>query len=947
MKKITGKVVSLVLALALVVSSFSANFAFASTKSMAGVVTDTYADDLYLCNNGKSREIDLNKFLTSNNDFNMETKNHKDVDDVKVSSVSHISGDRLVSLRLANSDDEAYLKLKSSTKSGTEVISVLFKADYSDEDGNEYTVKANQKLTVHVYDEGQIVFGKEKPNDPGKGIDDLDDIPMTAGSTVQVGVWVAKPANDTECFADFDHAPSVYFSDKTRNFTDSGYVLDITSGDSDFHFFKDSGTGAAQIQEDPTKPATALSGALVATIGKAKDGAITGDASTGNVTITAKKLVEDTSSKGVKTYKASSDSDDKYTLKAKIAKKVDLDALKKYNSNKDYKSNSYTIKKTDGKSVLEGLFQFDGKTAVVTDKEINFPTGTDKVTVDEDVNVKKISGNMNTLIVGDCNIGSIDIDRGDVSVDEGKVGDISIGDTAPAAATVSITDGAKVGNIDITDADDTAENIKIDGSTTGTIKTDGDVEITTSDDDHTVTTGEITASNVKVNADEAKISIAGLKASDEDAEFSLYNSDNMELTVGKIDFDYYTDAKLYLGNEDDEDDAFTGAIPAPINAADGSIETKNEDTNVTINGKVDIDTISVDSDSTITFKDDVKVGTLDGDGTMVVTPGKLYVKESASSTKLKLAGNVAVGTVVLKADAGNVDVDDLNCYGFTLEKSTASNVDTFKIKSVSFAGLQINKTASSIAKGYSETFTASAYPTGTAIPAGYTVKWDLDGGSSDVFTMTATGNTATVKVNSIDATFTSENHTTLTATLYDADGYEVDDYDAAKCEINATAVPAATIDTTHDFSVAQGASYQFKVTSTTTPSFTVGTQGVFNVALASKNGNDYFYKITAVGKVGSSTGVYLNGTKVCVVSVKAPAFTCDTNKDITVKGSYQVKVTATATPTFSVGTAGVFKASFVKKVGNDYFYKIESVGKAGTKAGIFVNGVKVFVATVG
>ena len=82
MKKITGKVVSLVLALALVVSSFSANFAFASTKSMAGVVTDTYADDLYLCNNGKSREIDLNKFLTSNNDFNMETKNHKDVDDI-------------------------------------------------------------------------------------------------------------------------------------------------------------------------------------------------------------------------------------------------------------------------------------------------------------------------------------------------------------------------------------------------------------------------------------------------------------------------------------------------------------------------------------------------------------------------------------------------------------------------------------------------------------------------------------------------------------------------------------------------------------------------------------------------------------------------------------------------------------------------------------------------
>ncbi len=41
MKKITGKVVSLVLALALVVSSFSANFAFASKRTISGLVTDT------------------------------------------------------------------------------------------------------------------------------------------------------------------------------------------------------------------------------------------------------------------------------------------------------------------------------------------------------------------------------------------------------------------------------------------------------------------------------------------------------------------------------------------------------------------------------------------------------------------------------------------------------------------------------------------------------------------------------------------------------------------------------------------------------------------------------------------------------------------------------------------------------------------------------------------
>jgi hypothetical protein len=968
MKKITGKVVSLVLALALVVSSFSANFAFAATKSMAGVVTDTAADDIYLCNGDGdkgARETDLNKFLTTSSDFNMETKNHKDVDDYKVTSISHVSGDRLVSLKLKNNDDDAFLRLKNTTKSGTEVISVLYKADYTDDDGVEYTVRASQKLTVHVYDAGQIVFGKyksaaDRSKDVGKGVDDLDDMPTTAGAQVKIGVYSATQLSTTDCLAVVTDAPNVYLSTVKKGFKDSGYALEVTSGSSDVHFFGNQITEIKTETEAAANHAQALNdNALVATLGKysKNDNTITADASTGNVTITAKKIDKD--------GKVSSDSDDKYTLKAKIAKKVDIEALKTYNTaasnmgtfkyafkssqtfNNTAKDSNYVLSKTDGKSVIDDLTGFDGKPAVVTDKEINFPEGTGTVTVGEDVNLKKVSGQMQQLTIDDCNVGTVDIGGGDVVVSEGKVGDITVGNDVTGKGKVTISDGAKVGNIKTTDVDDTVEEIKIDGATTGTIETDNKVEINTNDDDHAVTTGIITAAKVTAYADESKISIAGLKAADEDAEFTLYNSDNMELKVGKIDFDSYDGAKLYLGSEDDEDDIFTGTIAAPINAVDGTIETKNEDTNVTMTGKVDVDTISVDSDSTIVFKDDVKAKTVDGDGTMVVTPGKLYVKESASSTKLKLDGNFAAGAVAFKADAGNVDIDDFNCFGFTLDKSTASGVDTFKVKSVSFAGVQINKTSSSIAKGYSETFTASAYPNGTSIPKDYTVKWNLDGGSSDVFSMTTNGNTATVKVDSIDSTFTSQNHATLTATLYDADGYEVDDYAAAKCDITATAVPAATIDTTKDFSVAQGGNYTFKVTSTTAPSFTVGTQGVFNVALASKNGNDYFYKITAVGKVGSSTGIYLNGTKVLVASVKAPAFSCDTTKDTTVKGSYQLKVTATATPTFSVGTAGVFKASFVKKVGNDFFYKLTSVGKVGAKAGVFVNGVKVFVATVG
>lgn len=75
-------------------------------------------------------------------------------------------------------------------------------------------------------------------------------------------------------------------------------------------------------------------------------------------------------------------------------------------------------------------------------------------------------------------------------------------------------------------------------------------------------------------------------------------------------------------------------------------------------------------------------------------------------------------------------------------------------------------------------------------------------------------------------------------------------------------------DTTTDFSVKPSSSYTFKITANgTAPTFTLGTGGVFTSKLTGRNGNDYFYKITATGKSGTSTGVYVSGTRVCVASI--------------------------------------------------------------------------------
>lgn len=49
----------------------------------------------------------------------------------------------------------------------------------------------------------------------------------------------------------------------------------------------------------------------------------------------------------------------------------------------------------------------------------------------------------------------------------------------------------------------------------------------------------------------------------------------------------------------------------------------------------------------------------------------------------------------------------------------------------------------------------------------------------------------------------------------------------------------------------------------------------------------------------------------------------------------------------TVGTPGVFETQLVRVSGKDYYFKLISVGKAGEKAGIYVNGVKLLAATVG
>lgn len=162
-------------------------------------------------------------------------------------------------------------------------------------------------------------------------------------------------------------------------------------------------------------------------------------------------------------------------------------------------------------------------------------------------------------------------------------------------------------------------------------------------------------------------------------------------------------------------------------------------------------------------------------------------------------------------------------------------------------------------------------------------------------------------------------------------------------------------DTTGNLSLKQGSSYTLKITCTdkngaaVKPIFTVGNSKVLKVQFLKQSGSNFYYKITAIGKVGQETGIYTAAKGIKAVRQgKVLIISSDTEKKIVksdttgefglAKGaSYSFKITCPKgiVPIFTVGTKGVFSFELVKKSGNNYFYKITAVGNPGQSSGIY------------
>ena len=64
----------------------------------------------------------------------------------------------------------------------------------------------------------------------------------------------------------------------------------------------------------------------------------------------------------------------------------------------------------------------------------------------------------------------------------------------------------------------------------------------------------------------------------------------------------------------------------------------------------------------------------------------------------------------------------------------------------------------------------------------------------------------------------------------------------------------------HEHTLKRGSAYCFKMTvtngSTAMPSFTVGNGSVLKTQFVAKSGNDYYFRVWAIGTPGQQTGVY-------------------------------------------------------------------------------------------
>ena len=933
MKKATGKVVSLVLALALVITSFSATFAFAATETGEATIHVDSHKELYLANtNGVKdagdnvKQVNLTDLLLTNseNPVTLETYDHEIIEDVEITQVT-VSGDNIVrvSKERDGADEGDYIMtVRNASGSGDATLNVLFQGTFTrDDDDDETTVRGSAQIKVHLLDAKTPILGKTGAEDkkPGDGVDSLDTLEKNAMTSQHDEDDQDEPRRDVQASA------SVY--------------LPTTSADS------------ALAQYKTTK--------LYSTFDK-----VTAD----TIDVDNSYFVEVT---GSKSYLTMTEGGDSFTYGIEDPS-VGNSLRVTISSIEELEENAETPYDTDQTKVRTTL-RVENK--VVTTGNITIDQGDgSKATVNGDASTT-LSKSKTYVEIGDeywdvtgaavSTDGSIDMYNGRVgnlsgttiTVDDGTVGDID------ASNNVTLN-GGTVGDVDsdlaVMIAGATVESISAAGNgvTVESGRVNGDVSASSvmldpANEEESVSVGNVSAVSLTVNGIYGQAAAGNFTATDWNSTVTLQGNN---ASIGSLDFDYW-DTDLIL-------DGFVGTVSAPTSATNGASIISQDDptetdasTNATVSGNVNISEIALE-EGQVTFAGSVRVANVaGGEATMVINAGALEISETVSTSntlKLADAADVVGGTVVYRAASDIADESSFIGYGYSVRMVSGSSQDAFVIDDTYFAGLTMNVASADILLGTSETFTASAYPVNTTLPEGAYIKFFLDGDENYISGVDNGNGTATIQALKYDSTFSSLNEATLTAYVYDEYDIELEEYGSATLNLRVIEKPATTYvsDTTGNVDVAVGNTYQFKITSTdgSVPSFAVAGDGnIFRLVEQSNSGNDYFFKVQAVGTPGQVCGVYINreATPVATLTVGAN-FTCDTTTvNVAVGASYIAKVTANEQPVVAAGNSS-YTVELASQSGNDYFFRITAVSaQVGDQVGFYINSsaAPVFIAT--
>ena len=231
MNKTKSKVLSLILASAMVVSSFSSlNFASAAssreTGSLNGITGLNSDDELFLVSTSTAQKVTLASLIGNPS---IETYDHENAGAADYDSYNHVSGDKLVTI-----DKDGNLTLKKDA-SGKEVVTVTYEVEDYDRDDKEVTVKASKEITIYADKANEVFLAKgEKSANLGQTLTERPDDIATAAvneAYLDVSAYYATQATPGSILAKY--APAANLTDaytvdvEVANAT--GYYLDSAS----------------------------------------------------------------------------------------------------------------------------------------------------------------------------------------------------------------------------------------------------------------------------------------------------------------------------------------------------------------------------------------------------------------------------------------------------------------------------------------------------------------------------------------------------------------------------------------------------------------------------------------------------------------------------------------------------------------------------------------------